>query len=384
MFLIAFYLLLVCTDCICTGIPIRHAHIDLLPDHSYLPAHLQNQLNLGVKTSDLMTCIYLCQNEDYCRTAVFNQSALQCTLSEECSTLGRIVSQIGSTLISFLVCDGEPQYLAFSPPLKPVLLATVLSNMTNITVIPSSTTYDIVMMGNYLYMPQDNTNRFKIYDRDTYTPLNDFIFPSFVNGTFYRLDRTGTFCYLNGNRSAFSLYSSLTGEIQTTNTIRNASRICFSTSFVVVINSNFYYVDVYLRATNNLSAMFAYSILLMPSQTSAPCVILNDQLLILISNVGGSGRIQSIILNLTTPSNVQALTAPTSVPVIGRSTVNIDAAGRIYTQTNGSYALVVYSTSGQMLGRLPGIAWLEVAGKASKYKYQILMGATVFEYQPSP
>jgi hypothetical protein len=29
-------------------------------------------------------------------------------------------------LISFLVCDGEPEYLAFNPPLKSVLLATIL------------------------------------------------------------------------------------------------------------------------------------------------------------------------------------------------------------------------------------------------------------------
>jgi hypothetical protein len=29
-----------------------------------------------------------------------------------------------------------------------------------------------------------------------------------------------------------------------------------------------------------------------------------------------------------------------------------------------------------MLGRLPGKSWLEVAGKVSKYKYQILIGAT--------
>jgi hypothetical protein len=104
------------------------------------------------------------------------------------------------------------------------------------------------MMDNYLYMPQDNTNRFKIYDTNTYIPLNDFIFPSFINGTVYRLDRTGTFCYLNVNRSAFSLYSSLTGEIQTINTIRNEIRICFSTSFVVLISSSYNYVDVYLRA----------------------------------------------------------------------------------------------------------------------------------------
>ncbi len=29
-----------------------------------------------------------------------------------------------------------------------------------------------------------------------------------------------------------------------------------------------------------------------------------------------------------------------------------------------------------MLGRLPGKSWLEIAGKASEYKYQILTGAT--------
>jgi hypothetical protein len=63
--------------------------------------------------------------------------------------------------------------------------------------------------------------------------------------------------------------------------------------------------------------------------------------------------------------------------------VNIDAAGRIYVQTNNSYALVVYTTSGQIFGRLSGIEWLEVDGRASKYKYRILTGNTIFEYERS-
>jgi hypothetical protein len=191
--------------------PIRFSHIDLLSDHSYIPAHLQNQLNLGESTNNLLTCIYLCQNDDYCRTAVFNELNMQCTLFEECSTVGQIVSQIQSTLISFLVCDGEPEYLAFSPPVKPVLLDTVLSNMINTTVLPIHTTYDIVMMGNYLYMPRSYFNYFQIYDTDTYTALDDFVFPLSINGTYYRLDRTGTFCFLNSDSSTFTLYSSITG-----------------------------------------------------------------------------------------------------------------------------------------------------------------------------
>ncbi len=119
--------------------------------------------------------IYLCQNEDYCQTTVFNELTLQCTLFEECSTVGRIVTQIGSMLISFLLCDREPKYLTFSPPLKTVLLATPLPN---ITVLSISTTYDIVMMGNYLYMSRDYSNYFKIYDTDTYIPLNNSHHPS--------------------------------------------------------------------------------------------------------------------------------------------------------------------------------------------------------------
>ncbi len=47
------------------------------------------------------------------------------------------------------------------------------------------------MMGNYLYMPRDYSNYFKIYDTDTYIPLNDFVFPSSINGTDYRLDGIG-------------------------------------------------------------------------------------------------------------------------------------------------------------------------------------------------
>jgi hypothetical protein len=355
--------------------------VDLLTDHIYIPAHFQNQLNLGQNTNNLLTCIYLCQNHEYCRTAVFDELNLFCTLFEECSTVGRIVSQIQSTVLSFLVCDGEPDYLAFSPPIAPVLMQTVLSNMINTPVLPISSTYDIVTIGNHLYLPADNSNHVKMYDTDTYTALDDFIFPESINGTYYHLDRTGTFCYLNFNGSAFSLYSSITGISTSVNTYAKAIRICFSTSFVVTIRSNYFGVDVYLRTTNNFAAGYAYSIILTASV--APCVILNDQLLILISTFLGNGLIQTINLNLTGHSPITTLPMPTWAPVIGRATVNIDAAGRIYVQTNNSYALVVYTTSEQMLGRLPGKNWLEVAGKASKYKFRILTGNTIFEYDPS-
>ncbi len=62
--------------------------------HRYIPAHLQNQLNLGENTNDLFLCMCLCQNHNYCQTAVFDQLKMHCTLFEECSTVGRIVSQI--------------------------------------------------------------------------------------------------------------------------------------------------------------------------------------------------------------------------------------------------------------------------------------------------
>jgi hypothetical protein len=40
--------------------PIHYSHIDLLFDHIYVPAHLQNQLNFGESINDLLSCIYLC------------------------------------------------------------------------------------------------------------------------------------------------------------------------------------------------------------------------------------------------------------------------------------------------------------------------------------
>jgi hypothetical protein len=161
---------------------------------------------------------------------------MQCTLFEECNTVGRIFSQIQSTLVSFLVCDRELEYLVFSPSVKPVLLNTILSNMIDTTVLSISTTYDIVMMGNYLYLLQDYSNHVKIYDTDKYTALEDFIFPLSINGTDYRLDQIGTFCYLNPSGSAFTLYSSLTGVSKTMNTHQSAIHICFSTIFVVTVH----------------------------------------------------------------------------------------------------------------------------------------------------
>jgi hypothetical protein len=253
--------------------------------------------------------------------------------------------------------------------------------MINATVLPFSSTYEVVMMGNHLYLPRSYSSRVQIYDTDTYTLLDDFEFPLSTNGTYYRLDGTGTYCYLNPSGSNFTLYSSLTGLSRSVDTYSNALRICFSTSFVVTIRIGYLGVDVYLRTANNFSASYAYSIVL--SASVAPCIILNDQVLILISTFLGNGKIQSTNLNRTGHTPMVTLATPGWAPVIGRSTVNIDAAGRIYVQTNDSYALVVYTASGQLLGRLPGENWLEVAGKASKYKYRILTGNTIFEYEPS-
>lgn len=67
-------------------------------------------------------------------------------------------------------------------------------------------------------LPRDYPYYFKVFDADTYTTVNDFIFSSSTNRTHYRLDQTGIFHYLNPSGSPFTLYSSLTEVSETLNT----------------------------------------------------------------------------------------------------------------------------------------------------------------------
>ena len=116
---------------ITTAVSIRHSQILISHDSTYVVNHPTHQMGHGVSSDSLLQCVYLCQNDDYCRTAVFGASAMRCLLFEECSSFGDIISHPTRTVISFQLCDDEPERMAFSAPLTasvPVL--TVMSNLT--------------------------------------------------------------------------------------------------------------------------------------------------------------------------------------------------------------------------------------------------------------
>ena len=100
------------------ALPIRHVHIDLHEQSTFIINHPSHQIGLGDDSSNLLQCIYLCQNHDHCRTAVFDQQVMICLLFEECSTMGDSVLHGTRTLISFQLYDDKPVSMAFSPPLK--------------------------------------------------------------------------------------------------------------------------------------------------------------------------------------------------------------------------------------------------------------------------
>jgi hypothetical protein len=74
-------------------------------------------------------------------------------------------------------------------------------------------------------------------------------------------------------------------------------------------------MDVYLRTPNNFSASYIYTITVTTGVAS--CVILNDQLLILISKFNGNGGIQSASLNRINYTSLVTLPTARWAPVIG-------------------------------------------------------------------
>ena len=117
---------------------IRVAEVQLYHDAKYIPGyHLHTIGNYPMST--LVDCIYLCQNNDYCRTANYfnSETGSLCSLFEENSFVGQIVSISSSMsiVISFNLCPNgisEPAYLCFGLPTNNQAPVTVQHAMNNL------------------------------------------------------------------------------------------------------------------------------------------------------------------------------------------------------------------------------------------------------------
>ena len=355
--------------------PIRHHHIDLLAQQTYVASHVTSKIGLGVNSPDLRSCIDTCFAHDFCRTAVYDSQLLICSMFEECSTRGQILPNAQSTLISFLVCDDEPTSIAFVQPIKtPVPVATAMANLKWVKDLTSSASWQPFFVNEYIYVPLRNI--INVYETDTYTLIRTITLTISSNIYFVRGDSQGTFIYFQGGNSTLFMYSSVTNILNSVGSSFVNFVFCYSTSFIVVTAWPWNVADVYLRSTMNNSATFIYRI--DNWNKLIHCVIINDQQLIGATLLGG---LQTTMLNRTI-YNSTIVTVPmntTYLPTGG--IVSLDAAGRIYASSNVS---AIYLPDGTLIGVHEGTR--DCVGKTSKYKFIFMTTngnrVSIYEYAP--
>ena len=366
--------------CRAVPVPIRHSQILISHDSTYVANHPTHQMGPGVGSASLLQCIYLCQNDDYCRTAVFDEPAMSCLLFEECSAFGDVVPHSTRMVISFQLCDDEPESMAFSASqTASVPMFTVMSNLTWITNLAASASWYPFFVVDRIYVPVQRS--INVYETDSYQLIGTIPIPATSSFYFIRGDSQGTIVYNQPYDSNIYIYSTQSKSLTTVTSSLTNFNLCFSASFIIITSSPLSVADVYLRTPANNSATFIYRI--NGWSYIRHCVIQKDQKLVAGLEFGG---MQTTMLSKTT-FNSTIITLPLNASYLPTGAVlNFDAAGRLYTSTDSSQQKsLAYLSDGRLVGFHPGT--LDCAGKASKYKFIFLITdgnqVTVYEYQPS-
>lgn len=358
--------------------PIRHHHVDILTEHTYKISHITSKIGLGFNSPDLRSCVDACFNHDFCRTATYDSQLLVCSLFEECSTRGQILPDPQTTVISFLICDGEPTNMAFVQPLKePITVQTAMANLKWVKNLETPSTR-VFFVNDQIYAPYQKV--INVYETNTYTLVQTIQLPVSSNVYFIRGDSQGILIYFQSGNSSLYTYSSKENIITSTSSAWTNFVFCYSETFIVVTAWPWNVADVYLRSILNHSATFIYRI--DNWNQLIHCVIVNDQQLI---GTTLSGGMQTTILSKTNYSST-IMTIPLNTTYLPTgSPIHMDAAGRIYTApTSSKNASAVFLPDGKLVGVHGGT--LECAGKTSKYKFIFMSTAgqtvSIFEYVP--
>ena len=359
---------------------IRQSHVSITQQHTYIVNHISHKIGFAIYTRNLHSCVYICQNNDFCRTAVFDSQLLLCDLFEECSSQGQIVSNPNKILISILLCNGEPDNVIFSSSsIQSIPIQTVMANLTLITHFPAtSNTWWPFFLNNLIYVPLEKV--VNVYETDTYTLVQTISIPVSSSLHYLRADSQGTLVYMQVNDPTIYIYSLNTNQINSINVSFTNTYLCYSSSFIVILSTWSDEVDVYLRTVTNNSAVFLYRI----SGWSQiyHCVIKNDQeLIVTVSNVG----FQMTMLSTTNYNSTITTLALNTTYLPISAMLNFDAGGRLYAASNESSQMsTVFSMDGRLIGTHIGTQ--DCVGMSSKYKFMFMTTdgnqVSLFEYRP--
>ncbi|CAF0745211.1 unnamed protein product [Adineta ricciae] len=359
---------------------IRQTRVSITQQHAYIVNHIAHKIGFAIYARNVHSCIYICQNNDFCRTAVFDSQLLLCDLFEECSAQGQIVSDPNKILISFLLCNGEPDNVIFSSSsIQSIPMQTVMANLTLITHFPAaSNTWCPFFINNLIYVPLENV--VNVYETDTYTLVQTISIPVSSSLSYLRADSQGTLVYMQVNDSTIYIHSLNTNQINSINVSFTNTYLCYSNSFIVILSTWSSEADVYLRTFTNNSAVFLYRI--SGWGQIYHCVINNDQeLIVTVSNVG----FQMTMLSTTNYNSTITTIALNTTYLPTGAMLNLDAGGRLYAASNGSWQMsTAFSIDGRLIGTHTGT--LDCVGMSSKYKFMLMTTdgsrVSLFEYKP--
>ena len=343
----------------------------------------------NVTARSLMRCIIACQNNDQCRLANYNSQTLICSLIDELSFVGQIISSSETSAIVLQLCEDpdkqEPEYLCFGSVRPPVTVQNALDNMQPVKDI-SLVVYAVRFSSTGLiYMQEHQDDTVRIYESETYTQTGQF---TVFAGTEKR-NFDGDFALNYFVATGYS--ESSTPRIFVVNSAWNKSidgdyvsyGICLSELYFIVTHKTYTtYIDVYHRSNGSL----AFRI----NGTDSPngCGVIGDQLYILTAT---AGMISTNIRNRTNPT---LKSWPYLTCRQGYSQMAIDSSGRTYTACANLAmgtclglplcGIVSNGFNNTPLGTFGD--YLYTSGRASKYKYRFVgtdpntQSVRIFEY----
>lgn len=359
MITIIVVLVLLCSSVV-ISYDIRVAEVQLYNDVKYIPGYHLHTIGTYAVTT-LFDCIYLCQNNDYCRTAnYFNSNMdIMCTLFEENSFVGQIISSTStmSIVISFNLCPNsfmEPDYICFGLPSNIQAPVTVQYAMDHLRFIQQWSTriYYPIILTTLLYVPSFTNGTVKIYEWPSLKFINNIIFPPPI----YSFDMTLSGNFLLTSTGTHYIYFYSASQNWTDSSADFYPAYLSDDYLVVLSNGN---SKIYVRNSTTGQQLFNITI---TSTNNWWGRILNQKLYITSTN--GLRRIDL--------SQGASALPVVLVENISCKEMFLDASGRLYIEQNNSTRnnSFVYDVYGKLLASYTNGS--KLIAKASKYTFYVL------------
>jgi WD40 repeat protein len=158
----------------------RVARIKYIQNSRYVVAHFRHFITNQSSIQTVKVCAFACHSHDYCRTANYYSIDSICSLYEESTHVGNIVSSLSTTVINIQLCsDGikELTHICYGDPTRaPIPLQTAFDSMVLVHTLSLSPAM-IIMTTELMYVPIAGTSSVRVYDIETMALINTFFQP---------------------------------------------------------------------------------------------------------------------------------------------------------------------------------------------------------------